>query len=191
MTELEAVNLMLTQAAGQDPANALEEGDETLARVRSILARVLKDALASPYPFNEDTISLLLQTDGTVKVPVGVYLWLELPEGYVVRDAKIWKSSESSHQIGRAFTNIKAALNLKIEQIGHTEANFVAWSAAEEYAMSKDAGSSRHAACLAKRNFWSKKMSLKYPAEISNDNPMFGFGITNGYIPPQYRIDCT
>ena len=192
MLKLEAINLMLTQGAGQDPVNSVEEGDETVARVLNVFDRVLKEVLASPWPFNEDTVDLTQQTDGTVKIPVDEYLWVELPDPYVIRDGKVFHPKNQTHVLNRSFNNTKIARNLTIDQFDHTAGTYVAWMAAAEYAASRDPSSARAAYCQAKANIWEKKMALKYPAQIANDNPQDSLLDPRlGLSSAVRRIDCT
>lgn len=188
ITELDAINDMLLYGAGQDPVNSVEEGDETVARVKAVFDSVLKDALASPWPFNHDTVDLTRQVDGVIRIPVLEYLWVELPTAYVIRDGKVFSPKNQTYKIGKDLPNTKIARRLTIDKIDHTPAKYIVWKAASQYSASRDAAGSRAAYCRAQELAWEKRMALKYPAAIEGAGP-YSFMSSNPLLH-FHRCDC-
>lgn len=165
MTELEAVNQMLTEGALLDAGvNSLETPEAQ--RAQQMLERVRKEELSNGHPFNTVLISLTYNTTGEVIVP-REYLAVQLPCPYVVKNRRVFDPRTQVTRISKSFDNVKAALDIAIDQLPQIAANFIAWKATERFCASiRGRGSEQYAYCRDKARVAEVELGLAYPVKV-------------------------
>jgi len=167
MTELEAINICLTEGAGIDPVSTV--AGIQAARAKQILDRMRKSILIRGFEFNVDVIDLNRDINNEIKL-LDNYLQVQLPRPYTVRDRKVYNTTTRTFNLTKDFKNTKIALNLDFDKLPESVAEYVAWEACRHYCASvRTASSPQFAYCANEAALREVTFGMAYPAPVEND----------------------
>lgn len=171
MILLDAINIVLTHGAGVRPVSS--ESDPT-GGATTFIERVRQNVLKGGYPANIEQMDLVRDVNNEIKVPPDV-LSVLLRTPYIVRGGKIWNRKDRTHVLTVDFPNTTVNLDIAFDDLDQSVQDFIAWSAAAEFAASKRGGNSERAMyCRDQANTKEVELSLEYPAEIiQHENPQY------------------